>query len=219
MSSRFGTEELLDCYRRGVFPMADSRDDPSLFLIDPDERGVLPLKTFHIPKRLARKVKQQPFAVRVDSAFTRVMEACAETHPTRRSTWINQTILNLYAALHRQGYAHSVECWDNGQLVGGLYGVSLGGAFFGESMFSRATDASKIALVHLVARLLEGGYKLLDAQFHNPHLEQFGLKEISRNEFKVQLANALDAKGAFYSADELSASTGSWAVQRITQIS
>ena len=219
MSSRFGTEELLDCYRRGVFPMADNRDDPNLFLIDPDERGVLPLETFHVPKRLARTVKRQPFSVRVDSAFTRVMEACAEHHPTRRSTWINQTILNLYASLHRQGYAHSVECWDNGNLVGGLYGVSLGGAFFGESMFSRATDASKVALVHLVARLLEGGYTLLDAQFHNPHLEQFGLEEISRNAFKIRLADALASDADFYSADEVSASTGTWAVQRITQMS
>ena len=219
MSSRFGTEELLDCYRRGVFPMADNRDDPSLFLIDPDERGVLPLDTFHVPKRLARTVRRQPFAVRVDSAFTRVMEACAEYHPTRRSTWINQTILNLYAALHRQGNAHSVECWDEGKLVGGLYGVSLGGAFFGESMFSRATDASKVALVHLVARLLEGGYKLLDAQFHNPHLEQFGLEEISRNEFKARLAEALEVEADFYSVDDVSASTGTWSVQRITQMS
>ena len=199
--------------------MADNRDDPNLFLIDPDERGVLPLNTFHIPKRLARTVKQQPFAVRVDSAFTRVMEACAENHPNRRSTWINQTILNLYASLHRQGYAHSVECWKDGELVGGLYGVSLGGAFFGESMFSRATDASKIALVHLVARLLEGGFVLLDAQFHNPHLEQFGLQEISRTEFKSQLSAALKIDADFYSVDEISASTGTWAVQRITQIS
>lgn len=219
MSKGFGTDELLDCYRRGVFPMADNRDDPNIFLIDPDERGVLPLGAFHIPRRLARTVKQQPYSVRVDTAFSRVMEACAESQPERRSTWINQTILNLYSALHRRGYAHSVECWDNGQLVGGLYGVSLGGVFFGESMFSRATDASKIALVHLVARLCEGGYKLLDAQFHNPHLEQFGLEEISRLEFKQKLSDALKANGDFYSVDEISGSTGTWAVQRITQIS
>lgn len=219
MSSRFGTEELLDCYRRGVFPMADNSDDPNLFLIDPDERGVLPLEEFHIPRRLARTVKQQPYSVRVDSAFTRVMEACAESQPNRRSTWINQTILNLYATLHRQGHAHSVECWEEGLLVGGLYGVSLGGAFFGESMFSRATDASKIALVHLVARLLQGGYTLLDAQFHNPHLEQFGLQEISRADFKVQLAAALKCEADFYSVDDVSGATGTWSVQRITQIS
>jgi len=219
MSKGFGTDELLDCYRRGVFPMADNRDDPNLFLIDPDERGILPLDAFHVPRRLARTVRQQPFSVRVDTAFSRVMEACAEDKPERRSTWINQTILNLYSALHRRGHAHSVECWNNGQLVGGLYGVSLGGAFFGESMFSRETDASKVALVHLVARLKEAGYVLLDAQFHNPHLEQFGLQEISRQEFKVLLASALKTQADFYSVDEISGSTGTWAAQRITQIS
>ena len=219
MSSGFGTEELLDCYRRGVFPMADNRGDPNLFLIDPDERGVLPLESFHIPRRLARTIKKQPYSVRFDTAFTRVMEACAEYHPSRRTTWINQTIINLYSSLHRQGRAHSVECWDNGKLVGGLYGVALGGAFFGESMFSRKTDASKIALVHLVARLLEGGFVLLDAQFHNSHLEQFGLQEISRKDFKEQLAYALKFDADFYSVDEVSGSTGTWAVQRITQIS
>ena len=199
--------------------MADNRDDPNLFLIHPDERGVLPLDNFHIPRRLARKVKQQPFAVRVDTAFTRVLEACAEDTPSRRSTWINQPILNLYATLHRQGFAHSVECWQDGQLVGGLYGVSLGSAFFGESMFSRQTDASKIALVHLVARLIEGGYALLDAQFHNDHLEQFGLIEISREKFKERLEIALKDDADFYSVDEISGSTGTWAVQRITQMS
>lgn len=199
--------------------MADNKDDPNLFLIDPDERGVLPLDTFHIPRRLARRVKQQPFSVHVDTAFSRVMEACAETKPGRKSTWINQTILNLYSALHRRGYAHSVECWNNGKLVGGLYGVALGGAFFGESMFSRETDASKIALVHLVARLLEGGFILLDAQFHNPHLEQFGLQELSRGMFKQKLEKALRIKGDFYSVDDISGSTGSWSVQRITQMS
>ena len=199
--------------------MADNRDNPNLFLIDPDERGVLPLETFHIPKRLTRTVKRQPYAVRVDTAFTRVMEACAESKPGRRSTWINQTILNLYAALHRKGHAHSVECWHDGALVGGLYGVSLGGAFFGESMFSRKTDASKIALVHLVARLQEGGYVLLDAQFHNTHLEQFGLQEISLTHFKEQLAYALQFEADFYSVDDVSGSTGTWAVQRITQMS
>ena len=192
MSDRFDINDLLDCYRRGVFPMADSREDMRLFLMDPDLRGVLPLDRFHVPKRLARTVRQNPFRVTVDTAFNRVIEACAEPHPSRPATWINDAILNLYGALHRQGYAHSVECWtEDNQLAGGLYGVSLGGAFFGESMFSRATDASKIALVHLVARLIVGGYKLLDAQFHNPHLEQFGLEEITRDAFRTQLWRAL----------------------------
>ena len=200
--------------------MGDARDDPNLFLVDPDLRGILPLDAFHIPKRLARRVRQEPFRVTVDTAFTRVMELCAESAAGRETTWINSTILNLYSALFREGYAHSVECWDGDRLVGGLYGVALGGAFFGESMFSRATDASKIALVHLVARMLEGGFVLLDAQFHNPHLEQFGLIEIPRADFKRRLKAALEVEADFYcgwSSD--GGFTGSGAVQRITQIS
>ena len=221
MSDRFDTTDLLNCYRRGVFPMADSREDMRLFLMDPDLRGVLPLDRFHVPKRLRKTVRQDPFRVTVDTAFNRVIEACAEPHPTRPATWINDPILNLYGALHRQGYAHSVECWtEDGDLVGGLYGVALGGAFFGESMFSRATDASKIALVHLVARLKLGGFELLDAQFHNPHLEQFGLEEISRDEFRAKLWRALRVNADFYSAGSRGLSTaGSTSLQAITQIS
>lgn len=221
MSDRFDTSDLLECYRRGVFPMADSREDMRLFLMDPDLRGVLPLQRFHVPKRLRKTVRQDPFRVTVDTAFNRVIEACAEPHATRPATWINDAILNLYGALHRQGHAHSVECWDeHNQLVGGLYGVSLCGAFFGESMFSRATDASKIALVHLVARLKTGGYTLLDAQFHNPHLEQFGLQEIPRAEFQDQLAIALQIQADFYSLGGRGVSSdGSTALQAITQMS
>ena len=198
MTARFGTEDLLACYRRGVFPMADSRDDPRLFLVDPELRGILPLDAFHIPKRLKRTVIQEPYRVTFDTAFTRVIEACGEPHEGRPSTWINAAILNLYSALHREGHAHSVECWDGDRLVGGLYGIAIGGAFFGESMFSRATDASKIALVHLVARLIDRGYVLLDAQFHNPHLEQFGLIEIPRAEFRARLKRALKVPASFY---------------------
>lgn len=236
MEPRFGTEDLLNCYRRGVFPMGDSRDDPSLFLVDPDQRGIIPLDGFHIPKRLKRTVKQDIYRVTANQAFSRVMEGCAETKHGRESTWINSPILNLYSGLHREGHAHSVECWDGDELVGGLYGVSVGGAFFGESMFSRARDASKVALVHLVARLIAGGYTLLDAQFHNPHLEQFGLMEIPRDAFKKLLAAALKVEPDFYSVDADSGAgsdgaastgtssssrglTGSGAVQRITQIS
>ena len=220
MTARFGTSDLLACYRRGVFPMGDARDDPNLFLVDPDLRGILPLDGFHIPKRLARRVKQEPYRVTVDTAFTRVMELCAESADGRETTWINSTILNLYSALHREGHAHSVECWDGNRLVGGLYGVALGGAFFGESMFSRASDASKIALVHLVALLLEGGFVLLDAQFHNPHLEQFGLIEIPRADFKRRLKAALEVEADFYCGRSPAGGfTGSGAVQRITQIS
>ncbi|CUS57735.1 Leucyl/phenylalanyl-tRNA--protein transferase [hydrothermal vent metagenome] len=205
--------------------MGDARNDPNLFLVDPDMRGIIPLGDFHVPKRLLRKVKQDPFRVTIDQAFTRVMELCAESAKGRESTWINSPILNLYSSLHREGHAHSIECWDGDNLVGGLYGVALGGAFFGESMFSRATDASKIALVHLVAHLLEDGFVLLDAQFHNPHLEQFGLIEIPRQDFKKLLKDALTVEAKFYSnsassSDGRGASfTGSGAAQRITQIS
>lgn len=221
MSDRFDTTDLLNCYRRGVFPMADSREDMRLFLMDPDIRGILPLDQFHVPKRLRKTVRKDPFRVTVDTAFNRVIEACAEPHPTRPATWINDPILNLYGALHRKGYAHSVECWtEDGDLVGGLYGVALGGAFFGESMFSRANDASKVALVHLVARLIKGGFELLDAQFHNPHLEQFGLQEITRDEFRTRLWRALRLDGDFYSAGSRGLSTdGSTSLQVITQIS
>jgi leucyl/phenylalanyl-tRNA--protein transferase len=198
MRNRFGPDDLLACYRRGVFPMADSRDDPNLFLVDPERRGILPLDTFHIPRRLRRRVSQDPYIIRFDTAFTRVVEACAEPQPGRPDTWINSAIVNLYSALHQRGHAHSIECWKDGHLVGGLYGVALGGAFFGESMFSRATDASKIALVHLVAYLLDRGFLLLDAQFYNSHLAQFGLVEISREAFRARLREALKAPVSFY---------------------
>ena len=157
MSRIFGPNELLDCYRRGVFPMADSRDDPRLFLVDPDLRGVLPLNGFHVSKSLRKAIRRDVFEIRIDTAFTRVMELCAEPASDRPQTWINAQILNLYSSLHRAGHAHSVEAWRDGELVGGLYGVSLQAVFFGESMFSRATDASKVALAHLVARLKAGG--------------------------------------------------------------
>ncbi|MEM1389717.1 MAG: leucyl/phenylalanyl-tRNA--protein transferase [Pseudomonadota bacterium] len=222
MSNRFGTEDLLNCYRRGVFPMADSRDDPRLFIMDPDRRGILPLNNFHVPKRLRKTIRKDPFRVTADTAFNRVIEACGEAHASRPSTWINDTILNLYSGLHRKGHAHSIECWDsNLDLVGGLYGVSIGGAFFGESMFSRATDASKIALIHLVARLIAGGYILLDAQFHNPHLDQFGLIEIPRTDFHAQLVSALQAEADFYSLGSKGEGSvsGDTALHWITQIS
>lgn len=198
MPARFGTDDLLTCYRRGVFPMADSRDDPSLFLVDPELRSLLPLEAFHIPKRLKRRICQDPFRVTFDTAFTRVIEACAEPYAGRADTWINSGIVNLYSALHREGHAHSVECWEGDRLAGGLYGVALGGAFFGESMFSRADDASKIALVHLVARLIDRGFVLLDAQFHNPHLSQFGLIEVTRAQFRARLARALKVPASFH---------------------
>lgn len=222
MSLNFNADDLLNCYRQGIFPMAEHQDDPDLFLVDPDLRGVIPLEGFHVPRSLKKFVKSDPFDVRINTAFTRVMEACAASTPDRPSTWINSTILNLYANLHYQGFAHSVECWSDNELVGGLYGVSLGGVFFGESMFSRQSNASKVALVHLVARLLYGGYSLLDAQFTNQHLEQFGLEELPREEFQNRLKTALRKSGdfiAYSSASTTSSSPGTSAIQRITQTS
>jgi leucyl/phenylalanyl-tRNA--protein transferase len=193
----FDARDLLDCYARGVFPMADAREDARVFLIDPERRGVIPLERFHVPKRLARTVRADPFAVRVDTAFHEVVLACAAYGPGRTETWINRPIERLYLRLFEIGHAHSVECWEDGQLVGGLYGVSLRGAFFGESMFSRRRDASKVALVHLAARLIAGGYRLLDAQFMTEHLAQFGAEEIGRVEYHRRLARALEVEADF----------------------
>lgn len=194
----FDARDLLDCYARGVFPMADAREDSRVFLIDPERRGVIPLDRFHVSRRLARTVRGDAFEVRVDTAFHEVVLACAASGPGRTETWINRPIERLYVKLHELGQAHSVECWQDGALVGGLYGVSLRGAFFGESMFSRRRDASKVALVHLVARLVAGGYRLLDTQFMTDHLSQFGAEEIPRAEYHRRLAQALKVEGDFY---------------------
>lgn len=196
--AEFDARDLLDCYARGVFPMADAREDSRVFLIDPERRGVIPLDRFHVPRRLARTVRSDPFEVRVDTAFHEVVLACAASGPGRTETWINRPIEQLYVELHAEGFAHSVECWRDGALVGGLYGVTLQGAFFGESMFSRTRDASKVALVHLVARLIAGGYRLLDAQFMTEHLGQFGAEEIGRLEYHRRLGRALTVAGDFY---------------------
>lgn len=212
----FGPLQLLACYSRGVFPMADARDDDKIFLVDPEHRGVLPLVGFHVPRRLARTVRADRFEVRFDTAFPQVVALCAEAAPDRSETWINAIIQNLYVELFAMGHAHSVECWRDGQLVGGLYGVSLGGAFFGESMFSRATDASKVALVHLVARLITGGYRLLDAQFITDHLTQFDAEEIPRTTYQRRLAKALPAKATFGDQPALA---GAAALQVISQAS
>ncbi|HYD26088.1 leucyl/phenylalanyl-tRNA--protein transferase [Brevundimonas sp.] len=173
----FGPNELLNCYATGVFPMGEARDDPRVFLVEPEQRGVIPLDGFRIPRRLGRTVRSDAFEVRVDTAFAAVLEACAAPAPGREDSWINDPIRRLYVELNARGHAHSVECWRDERLVGGLYGVTLGGAFFGESMFSRERDASKVALVHLVARLKRGGWRLLDAQFLTTHLSQFGAVE------------------------------------------
>ena len=177
--------------------MAEAADDPELFWVDPHRRGILPLDGFHVPHRLRRIVRQGSFEIRVDTAFEDVIRGCAEATEKRPNTWINEEIVRLYAALFARAAAHSVESWNDGILVGGLYGVSLGAAFFGESMFSRITDASKVALVHLAARLRLGGYRLLDTQFLTPHLARFGGIEISRARYHRLLADALAYRASF----------------------
>ena len=196
---RLTPEVLLHAYAAGIFPMAESADDPELFWVDPRRRGILPLDSFHVARRLRRVVRQRIFEIRCDNAFEDVIRACAEASEKRPNTWINDEIVGLYTALFTRGAAHSVESWRDGKLVGGLYGVSLGAAFFGESMFSAETDASKVALVHLVARLRLGGFRLLDTQFLTPHLARFGGIEISRTRYHRLLAEALSYRAVFSS--------------------
>lgn len=191
-------DTLLRAYSVGLFPMAENRDDDTLYWIDPEKRGVLPLDGFHLSRRLRRTLRSGIFEVRCDTAFERVIHACAEPAPDRDETWINDEIIELYSELHEMGRAHSVECWRDGELAGGLYGVSLGAAFFGESMFSRVHDASKVALAHLVARLRKGGYHLLDIQFVTAHLSRFGAVEVPRGGYRQLLADALDRQATFY---------------------
>jgi leucyl/phenylalanyl-tRNA--protein transferase len=198
-SAHITPDILLRAYAQGVFPMAERREDTELFWVSPERRGVLPLDAFHIPKRLARTVRSDRFQVTANVAFIDVMKACAAPAPGREQSWINDEILHLYTALHASGHAHSIESWRDGKLAGGLYGVHLGAAFFGESMFSRETDASKVALVHLVARLIEGGFQLLDTQFITAHLARFGTVEIARREYLARLKRAI-AIAAYWSA-------------------
>ena len=184
-------QALLNAYCQGYFPMADPDEDYAVYWYDPDPRTVIPLESFHVSRRLARTVRQGTFEVRFDSTFRRVMELCAEPRESDGKTWISPELIDLYVALFEHGYAHSVETYLNGELVGGVYGVSVGGLFAGESMFSRVTDASKVALVHLVEMLKENGYTLFDVQFTTDHLKRFGATEISRNAYKKRLARAL----------------------------
>ena len=190
-------EILLRAYTAGIFPMSEGRDDPELFWVDPENRGIIPLESFHVPGKLRRRVRNNSFKVKCDTAFALVMEHCAEAAQNRESTWINQTIIDLYTTLHTMGRAHSVECWKEDDLAGGLYGIALNGVFFGESMFSSQADASKVALVYLVARLKQGGYRLLDTQFVTPHLTTFGAIEIARDKYHAMLAEAIEASGDF----------------------
>ena len=184
---------LLQAYQAGVFPMSEGRDDPEVFWVDPRMRGVIPLDGFRISRSLARTLRRGAFTVTVDRAFEEVLRGCAD----RDETWINATIFDLYTALHARGFAHSIEVWNDAQLVGGVYGVTIGAAFFGESMFSKATDASKVALAYLVDRLRLGGYQLFDTQFMTPHLASLGAVEISRDLYKKKLAEALAKEASF----------------------
>jgi leucyl/phenylalanyl-tRNA--protein transferase len=188
---------LLRAYACGIFPMADSADDPTLYWVEPRERGILPLDGFHVPRRLARTVRSNRFEIRIDTDFEAVIAGCAQSRPGRRLTWINKPIERLYGELFRLGHVHTVEAWAEGELRGGLYGVKLGAAFFGESMFSVARDASKVALVHLVARLKRSGFTLLDAQFLTDHLAQFGAIEVAREEYLRLLADAVAQEAEF----------------------
>ncbi|WJR67268.1 leucyl/phenylalanyl-tRNA--protein transferase [Neorhizobium sp. CSC1952] len=184
---------LLRAYSIGLFPMAESADDPEIFWVEPEMRGILPLDQFHVSKSLAKAVRRKPFDIRFDTAFERVIALCAEPAEDRPSTWINATIRKLYSELHRMGHAHSVEAWEGDELVGGLYGVSLGSGFFGESMFSRRANASKICLVHLVDRLKKNGFTLLDTQFTTEHLKTFGAIDIPKDDYLTLLRAAVDS--------------------------
>lgn len=192
---------LLKAYAVGIFPMAESADDVGLHWIEPEMRGILPLDRFHIARRLKRTVRQNVFDVRIDTDFEAVIDGCAAASEGRAKTWINQRIRRLYCELFEMGHCHTVEAWRDGKLVGGLYGVRLGAAFFGESMFSRARDASKVALVHLVARLNAGGFALLDTQFTTRHLKQFGAIEVDRFDYQKLLEAAIDNDADFYRWD------------------
>ena len=195
----YAPETIIKAYTLGLFPMAESHNSTEIRFYDPDMRALIPLDNslgngLHIPRRLQRRVRQDPYDITIDQDFAAVITACAARSSTRTDTWINADIRQLYIALHKMGFAHSVEVWHKGNLIGGLYGVRLRAVFFGESMFSRQTDASKIALVHLMARLRHGGFRLLDAQFSNEHLKQFGVVDVPRIDFQRRLADALAAE-------------------------
>ncbi|MFL5071051.1 MAG: leucyl/phenylalanyl-tRNA--protein transferase [Xanthobacteraceae bacterium] len=210
-------EVLLKAYACGIFPMAESAEDPALYWIEPERRGVVPLEGFRIPGRLARTVRSDRFTVVCNRAFDDVIDGCAEPQPGRQRTWINTRIRNLYRGLYQLGHCHSVEAYDGETLVGGLYGVTLGGAFFGESMFHRARDASKVALVHLVARLKAGGYRLLDTQFVTDHLKTFGAVAVSRRQYHKLLEAALAIHADFAALPIAEPMSGAEALARATR--
>jgi leucyl/phenylalanyl-tRNA---protein transferase len=194
-------ELIIRAYQAGIFPMAEDADADDLFWVSPQKRGILPLDSFHVPRSLRKTLRSHPYAIRVDTDWKGVIEGCATAGTDRDTTWINATIRKLYGQLFDRGICHTVEVWEGSRLVGGLYGLSIGAAFFGESMFHRRTEASKIALVHLVDRLNAGGYRLLDTQFITDHLRRFGGIEISREEYELRLADALANTGNFTAID------------------
>lgn len=210
---------LIKAYSVGIFPMAESADDPSLFWVEPEQRGIIPLDGVRVSRRLARTIRSNKFEVHVDRDFDAVIEACAAPAAGRDSTWINRRIRRLYRALFDRRQCHTVEAWRDGRLVGGLYGVKIGAAFFGESMFHFERDASKVALVHLVARLKVGGFKLLDAQFITDHLESLGAVEVSRVEYQEMLAQAVAANAQFYCWPSDGVTDGGVVLQSISQTS
>lgn len=198
MSDSLTATELLRAYTAGYFPMADSRDGNELYWFCPEERGIIPLDAFNVPRSLKKFMRHCPYEIKFDTEFEQVIRACADMKSEKReNTWINDQIIALYCELSEKGYAHSVECWAEGKLVGGLYGVSIGGAFFGESMFSYAQNASKVALVYLVAKLRDLGYTLLDTQYTNNHLVQFGVTNVKKTEYLEMLKNALEISPDF----------------------
>jgi leucyl/phenylalanyl-tRNA--protein transferase len=194
-------ELIIRAYQAGIFPMAEDAQADDLFWVSPQKRGILPLDAFHVPRTLRKAVRRHPYTIRTDTSFEEIIDGCAHEGTDRETTWINGTIRKLYGQLFDRGICHTVEVWDGPRLVGGLYGLSIGAAFFGESMFHRVTDASKIALVHLVERLNAGGYRLLDTQFVTDHLKRFGGTEISREEYELRLADALAHTGDFTALD------------------
>lgn len=213
MDNPLTPEILLQAYATGIFPMAESAEDDEIFWVDPKQRGIMPLDSFHISRSLKRRILRNAFTIRTNSDFSAVVRACAD----RPVTWINEPIFALYRTLHQQGHAHSLELWDGADLVGGVYGVALGGAFFGESMFSRRTDASKMALAYLVDHLRRGGFTLFDTQFLTPHLQSLGGVEISRNAYRQRLRQALEITANFNHTTQPPSAAG--VIQRNSQTS
>ena len=216
-ANAISVDELIQAYTLGYFPMARAREDASVVWVLPEERGVIPMRDARAPRRLLKLTKTDPFEIRINSAFGAVIAACAAATPVRPDTWINDAIVEAYTELHYRGIAHSVECWREGRLVGGLYGLALGAAFCGESMFSREANASKVAMVHLMARLKAGGFHFVDAQFYNEHLEQFGLIGVPNEDYQAMLKASLAQEANFpLSADQFSTAR---VVQLITHTS